>query len=68
MPTRAGPPEYNLALGGRRAAAVKDYLVSLGVAGRPHHDDQQREGAAGVHRRNGSVLAAEPARVPHHHR
>lgn len=28
-----GTAEYNLALGGRRAAAVKDYLVSLGVAG-----------------------------------
>jgi peptidoglycan-associated lipoprotein len=28
-----GTPEYNLALGQRRASAVKDYLVSLGVAG-----------------------------------
>jgi peptidoglycan-associated lipoprotein len=28
-----GTAEYNLALGGRRAAAVKDYLVSLGVSG-----------------------------------
>jgi peptidoglycan-associated lipoprotein len=27
-----GTREYNLALGSRRAAAVKDYLVSLGVA------------------------------------
>jgi peptidoglycan-associated lipoprotein len=27
-----GSAEYNLALGSRRAAAVKDYLVSLGVA------------------------------------
>jgi peptidoglycan-associated lipoprotein len=27
-----GTAEYNLALGGRRATAVKDYLVSLGVA------------------------------------
>jgi peptidoglycan-associated lipoprotein len=27
-----GTREYNLALGARRAAAVKDYLVSLGVA------------------------------------
>lgn len=26
-----GTPEYNLALGGRRATAVKDYLVGLGV-------------------------------------
>jgi peptidoglycan-associated lipoprotein len=27
-----GSAEYNLALGERRAAAAKDYLVSLGVA------------------------------------
>ena len=27
-----GTPEYNLALGGRRATSVRDYLVSLGVA------------------------------------
>jgi peptidoglycan-associated lipoprotein len=28
-----GTAEYNLALGGRRAGAVRDYLASLGVAG-----------------------------------
>jgi peptidoglycan-associated lipoprotein len=28
-----GTAEYNLALGGRRASAAKDYLVSLGVGG-----------------------------------
>lgn len=28
-----GTAEYNLALGGRRAASVKDYLVSLGING-----------------------------------
>ncbi|HKY20995.1 MAG TPA: OmpA family protein [Vicinamibacterales bacterium] len=28
-----GTAEYNLALGGRRATAVKDYIVSLGVSG-----------------------------------
>ena len=28
-----GSAEYNLGLGSRRANAVKDYLVSLGVAG-----------------------------------
>ena len=28
-----GTAEYNLALGERRGAAVKDYLVSLGISG-----------------------------------
>ena len=28
-----GTNEYNLSLGDRRAAAVRDYLVSLGIAG-----------------------------------
>ena len=28
-----GTAEYNLGLGERRAAAVKDYLVSLGISG-----------------------------------
>jgi peptidoglycan-associated lipoprotein len=28
-----GTAEYNLALGGRRAGAVRAYLVSLGIAG-----------------------------------
>ena len=28
-----GTNEYNLALGERRAAAARDYLVSLGIAG-----------------------------------
>ena len=28
-----GTAEYNLALGARRATAVKDYLVSLGIPG-----------------------------------
>jgi peptidoglycan-associated lipoprotein len=27
-----GTAEYNLALGGRRAGAIRDYLVSLGIA------------------------------------
>ena len=30
-----GSAAYNLALGSRRAQAVKDYLVNLGVAGEP---------------------------------
>ncbi len=32
MPTNAAPREYNLALGARRANAVKEYLVSQGVS------------------------------------
>lgn len=28
-----GTPEYNLALGARRAAVVRDYLVNLGISG-----------------------------------
>ncbi len=31
MPTSAAPREYNLALGDRRATAVKNYLVALGI-------------------------------------
>ena len=30
-----GTAEYNLALGDRRANAVRDYLISRGVGGRP---------------------------------
>ena len=36
-----GTNEYNLALAERRAGAVRDYLVSLGIAGRSHHHRQQ---------------------------
>ena len=49
-----GTPEYNLALGDRRARAVRDYLVSRGIAGerlrtvsygeeRPKHDNSREE-------------------------
>ena len=31
-PTQRGTNEYNLALGDRRARAVMDYMVSLGIA------------------------------------
>ena len=63
-----GSSEYNLALGTRRADAVKDYLVSLGVPAEPHHRRQQGQGTAGLQRRERGVLAAEPARPLHHHR
>ena len=37
-----GTAEYNLALGERRAAAVRDYLVSLGVAADRRHRSSAR--------------------------
>ncbi len=46
-----GTAEYNLALGDRRANAVKDYLVSRGVTRRPAADGQLRRGAAEVRQR-----------------
>jgi OmpA-OmpF porin, OOP family len=49
-----GTPEYNLALGERRAVSVRDYLVSRGIAAnrlstvsygeeRPRHDNGREE-------------------------
>ena len=43
-----GTREYNLALGERRAQAVKNVLVALGISGVAHLDDQLRQGAPGV--------------------
>ena len=63
-----GTAEYNLALGERRAKAVQDYLVSLGVAGRPRADRQQGQGTAVLQRRERSLLAAESPRPLHDHR
>ena len=57
-----GSAEYNLALGERRASAVRDYLVSLGVADRPHRDRQQGQGSAVLHGGKRVLLAAEPRR------
>ena len=62
-----GTTEYNLALGERRAAAVQDYLVSLGVAADRVTDRQQGQGSAVLHGRERSLLAAEPPRPLHHH-
>ncbi len=41
-----GPAEYNLGLGDRRAKAVRDYLISSGIAGEPDQHDQLWQGAA----------------------
>ena len=46
-----GTAEYNLALGDRRANAVRDYLVSRGVAADPAVDGQLRRGAAEARQR-----------------
>ena len=35
-----GSTEYNLGLGQRRAEAAKNYLISLGISGRPDGNDQ----------------------------
>ena len=40
-----GTREYNLALGARRAAAVRDYLVSRGGCAQPDQHDQLWQGA-----------------------
>ena len=58
-----GTAGYNLALGERRAVAVKTYLVSLGIAGRPRADRELRQGVpvrSGA--RRGSV-GEEPPRA-----
>ena len=60
-----GTAEYNLALGDRRAKAVQDYLVSLGVAANRVADRQQRQGTAVLQRRERSLLAAESPRTLH---
>ncbi len=58
-----GTNEYNLALGERRASASRDYIISLGVACRSHHDREQGRGGADVPRGNRGLLGAEPAGV-----
>ena len=57
-----GTREYNLALGERRAQAVKNVLVALGIPGEPDLDDQLWQGAAGGCRVDRRGLCAEPPR------
>ena len=57
-----GTAEYNLALGERRALAARNYLVSLGISGRPAAHRELRQGVPvrpGTDRRG---LLEEPAR------
>ncbi len=55
-----GTREYNLALGARRAIAVKGFLAQQGVSRRADTDHLLRQGAAGRHVRRHLLLVAEP--------
>lgn len=66
-----GTREYNFALGARRAAAVKDYLVGHGLAagridtvsfGKEHPVDTGADEAAWTHNRNAHALITDGAR------
>ena len=57
-----GTAEYNLALGDRRANAVRDYLVEPRRHGRPAADGQLRRGAAEVRQRARRNAPAQPPR------
>ena len=63
-----GTREYNLALGARRANAVKEYLVSQGVSTGRRRDHLLWQGASDLHRLQRGVLGAEPPWRDHHHR
>ena len=63
-----GTAEYNLGLGERRANAVKDYLVGLGIAADRVTIVSQGQGSPGLHRGERILLAAEPPRSLRVHR
>ncbi len=56
-----GTREYNLALGGRRANAAKDYLVSLGVNAKPDQHRVLWQGTSGLPRLQRRLLGPEPS-------
>ena len=58
-----GTAEYNLALGERRATAVRDYLTSRGVDRRPAPHRELRRGAAEARQRARRDAPPEPARA-----
>ena len=57
-----GTREYNIALGARRAQAVRDYLAARGIQPQPHAHHLLRQGAAGRGLQRHLVLVAEPPR------
>ena len=57
-----GTREYNLALGERRAQAVKNVLVASGIPASRDLDDQLRQGTSGGRRVERRGVCAEPAR------
>ncbi len=57
-----GTREYNLALGARRAAATRDFLVARGIAAIAHPHHLLRQGTAGGGMRRPVLLVAEPPR------
>ena len=60
-----GSVEYNLALGERRAAAIKRYMVAAGVAsGRVHHDLLRQGAPARRHDHAGRLRDEPPRGVP----
>ena len=63
-----GTREYNLALGARRANAVKEYLVSLGVSAGARRHDLLRQGTSDLHGIDGRLLGAESPRRDLDHR
>ena len=62
-----GTPEYNLALGDRRAEVVRDYLTDLGVKSESNRDAQLGQGGAVLPRFWRIVLVTESARSFRHH-
>ena len=57
-----GTREYNIALGQKRADAVKKLMVLLGAHGGPDRDGELRQGKAAARRPRRDVVGREPPR------